>query len=73
MASIFSLLMTNPEQRYFAPTLSELIEACGVYFDFLANNGRNWRARSVMEKTAEGEGSNPEEAIARLWLALNKN
>ena len=54
------------------PTLSELIEACGIRF---------WRITFVdtsMEWTAEASfpsleiGKTPEEAVARLWLALNK-
>ncbi len=55
------------------PTLSELIEACGIYFGALE--------RAVSEKEITwlcgglnhafiAKGDTPEEAVARLWLAL---
>jgi len=60
------------------PTLSELIEACGEQFggmtlelDKRSRTGKVWKVYS-------GDGSNilifptPEEAVARLWLALNR-
>jgi len=56
------------------PTLSELIEACGEDFwnlGIFRHDGRfPWVASSVDPLT--GSGSTPEEAVARLWLALNK-
>ncbi len=61
------------------PTLSELIEACGDGFDALLKGQRKnnvyglWRADASDE--AHGislTGSTPEEAVANLWLALNK-
>lgn len=72
---------------YF-PTLSELIEACGERFAALnfypeAPNHEQWESSSerkwVMEVGALNPqhdlvvyGSTPEEAVARLWLALNQ-
>jgi len=61
----------------YAPTLSELIEACGEDFNGLDREvdskemevywvGKAW---SLDRNT---HGSTPEEAVARLWLALNK-
>lgn len=54
------------------PTLSELIEACGEMLDALANyhNGF-WCARHPDQKFNSPLGRSPEEAVARLWLALN--
>lgn len=67
------------------PTLSELIEACGEQFDALllqkgedkkhVHDGRPWVA---MQDRFDGSlddlacGSTPEEAVARLWISLNK-
>ena len=50
------------------PTLSQLIAACGESFAHLATHKKgewdcNWGAAI---------GSSPEEAVARLWLTLNK-
>lgn len=66
------------------PTLSELIEACGNGFNDLAKINNEWMASSAtyensyMATTAEiflnvGNGKTPEEAVANLWLELNKN
>lgn len=58
------------------PSLSELIEACGERFWMVeARNLKegNWHASGYGKQKIEGGyGSTPEEAIARLWLALNK-
>jgi hypothetical protein len=51
------------------PTLSELIEACGQNFAHLeqGNHPDQWRCNWDADFY-----STPEEAVARLWLALNK-
>ena len=53
------------------PTLSELIEACGDSFHSLSMDDKthwvaNWRVYG------ESRGSTPEEAVAKLYIALNK-
>jgi len=64
----------NSGDGVFKPTLSELIEACGDEFESLSLHpyydgdiymvfGRN---------TLGFNGSTPEEAVANLYLALNK-
>ena len=57
------------------PTLEELIEACGNDF-FGLQNWRStinpWRACSPYFKKQSYKGQTPDEAVARLWLALNK-
>lgn len=63
------------------PSLSELIVACGDRFYSLnlcstGKEGGNpapmeWVAHT-MPMSAGGHGETPEEAVARLWLALNK-
>lgn len=67
--------------RYQYPTLSELIKACpkeinGYYFNLSANS-QGWIAvyeqwESEFIETLTSEGKTPEEAVARLYLALNK-
>ncbi len=64
----------------YHPDLSELIEACGQRFDEvrplrMAGQISSWQALGVDENlyhSNHGNGSTPEEAVARLWLALNK-
>ena len=59
------------------PTLSELIEACGGNFGELNHyrNSGDWevKAKDWVDEQGVGRfssGKTPEEAIARLWLAL---
>ena len=62
------------------PTLSELIAACGEGFGALARNGQfiKYTVLSTQfvawgrEKVYQGGGVTPEEAVARLWLAIKK-
>lgn len=65
------------------PTLSELIEACGESFQDLEQvkerDDYKWEASAdytCCDEHGEGRkyegGSTPEEAVARLWLELNK-
>ena len=74
-------LHTLREEIY--PTLSELIEACGdsimgIYFKADNPEGRvsawtrRWLTDDQLDKDVERYGHTPEEAVARLWLALNK-
>lgn len=66
---------------YAAPNLSELIEACGDAFYGIYRADGLWHASAGKDAPPESnlflltfdeEGSTPEEAVARLWLALNK-
>jgi len=81
-SSDFGDLVTAEGDEVYIPTLSELIEACGDKFGTLhqykypSNNGKqqDWLA-TEQYKTAQvlkGEGATPEEAVAKLWLELNK-
>lgn len=68
----------------YVPTLEELIEACGEEFKALENTNlvygninenERWFATSSYKRNLSyvgGIGKTPEEAVARLWLALNK-
>src|SRR2546430_865638 len=62
--------------RVYAPTLSEVIEACGKGFETLQidKSRSRWVATGPNELLADRNAnllaSTPEEAVARLWLAL---
>jgi len=53
------------------PTLEELIEACGEEFGSLYQSHFGWIADKGLHEL-EQHGETPSEAVARLWLALNK-
>lgn len=50
-------------------SLSKLIEACDKKFGALTQSKTNWLALSTSGISAIG--AIPEEAVAKLWLALN--
>lgn len=59
---------------YAPPTLSELIEACGDKFRGVEVGDwkpTRWYAKSKDEIIVEAE--TPEDAVANLWLELNKH
>lgn len=65
----------NSTRSASLPTLSELIEACGKDFGNLSRNGLRWVSEpdyGISMETDSGYGSTPEEAVANLYLALNK-
>lgn len=68
-------LMTEGEMVYF-PTLSELIEQCikinPIGFSIKRNASGTWVCSTDLAQPVGGSGSTPEEAVANLWLALNK-
>lgn len=68
---------TNNENIYYFPSLSELIRECGMVFETLSrNHAESWvcTGESGGQEPYDyiGEGKNPEEAVANLWLTLNK-
>jgi len=55
------------------PTLSKLIEACGEEFAHLIQGiYGEWVATSYKNRDTYAVEKTPEEAVAELWLALNK-
>lgn len=58
------------------PNLGELIEACGDGFAGLIRRGNKWDAGEGSDVIPTSEVqcrySSPEEAVAKLWLKLNK-
>lgn len=67
----------------YMPSLSELIEACGDRFGSLNRNfhtfkyiTKYWTAVVIFQTSTnylEAQGDTPEEAVAKLWLALKKH
>ena len=68
------------ENQVHIPTLSELVEACGedMYrlwqVKYMMNNldAKGWIAENLEYKGKDGLGKTLEEAVAKLWLELNK-
>lgn len=63
----------------YVPTLSELIEACrnidhdfSIYLEVLREEICWAEARCFGTLIMQAKGATPEEAVSRLWLALNK-
>lgn len=66
----------------YCPSLSELIETCGDRFRALTLLNKNdfgtpknigkWIAEDKLGKIDFQGGNTPEEAVAKLWLKLNK-
>lgn len=75
----FSLIREScdctPDDTCHIPTLEELIEACGDRLESLVNlhdmlhDMNKWIAAASI---VSGEGTTSTEAVARLWLTLNK-
>ena len=61
-------------KNYHYPTLSELIEACGEKFGYLDKSKLGWIAGDNESKGVPYMKfvETPEEAVANLWLELNK-
>ena len=63
---------TAKPNRVKVPTLEELIEACGLDLHRIEYDSGKWRAYEQSGlNNLYSEGSTPNEAVARLWLALN--
>jgi len=61
--------------KHFIPSLSELIDACGDKFHWLNKMKSQydedvWNAMALSKEF--GRGKTPEEAVAKLWIKLNK-
>jgi hypothetical protein len=73
----WSLKRMTPEWTY-SPTLEELIEACNTAplgFIALRNETGFWSAsgwHTNRKDWIQTDGLTPKEAVARLWLALNR-
>jgi len=74
----FGRWVGNPDQviwragdRVYVPTLEELIKACGDDFNSLVLRNRDEKCWGATGRFGcDVRGKTPEEATARLWLAL---
>lgn len=62
----------------YVPTLSDLIEACGDRFGTLENKWMlGWECKEQFAFNTISDiaiiGKTPEEAVAKLWLEINKH
>ncbi len=69
--------MEGDSQYEYRPCLSELIEACGDKLECVVQiNSKKWQCNGfTINKDTMFPctfGSTPEEAVANLWLGLNK-
>jgi hypothetical protein len=59
------------EALVYRPTVSELIEGCGLPFYLSCNVPKHWRAANAQDGECDiGHGETAGEAVARLWLLL---
>ncbi len=84
MIIAYELFKGNEDDLVYIPQLVELIEACGDGFDNLTKMSRSYkealftcnqnddRANEGLGKRWYSDGNTPEEAVALLWLQLNK-
>lgn len=71
-------IQENSDNSCYIPTLAELIEACGNKIDSLNRVVAGWKVGGSVEThdsehpwiREEAVGATLEEAVARLWLAL---
>jgi hypothetical protein len=61
------------EEAVFTPTLSELVTACGKPLQLGCDEVGNWKATApVPDRQLVGEGETAEEALARLWILMQR-
>lgn len=71
MASIGSWMDTDGRE-WKIPTLSELIEACTKPFQLIVMQNGYVTAICLADTGTAVQGPTPEEAVANLWLVINK-
>jgi hypothetical protein len=61
------------EDAVYTPTLSDLVTACGKPLQLGCNDAGDWKASApVPDRQLIGEGETAEEALARLWIAMQR-
>jgi hypothetical protein len=58
------------QEAVFAPSLSELVIACGKPLQLSCDEAGHWQARKTVFHELVADGETAEEALARLWLLL---
>jgi hypothetical protein len=56
----------------FAPSLSELVIACGKPLQLICDEAGHWQARKTASGGPVADGETAEEALGRLWLLLEE-
>jgi hypothetical protein len=64
-------IVVRRSERVYVPSLAELVEACGDENFKLWHDIGGWHAEKIDHGDTQYYAS-PEEAVARLWLALQK-
>lgn len=68
-------LVLRRADRVYVPTLEELIAVCGDrFYSLIYDTDNDWRCFSEVESgyIDDANGPTSTEAVARLWLALQK-
>ena len=58
------------KEAVFAPSLSELVIACGKPLQLSCDEAGHWQARKTIFDELVADGETAEEALGRLWLLL---
>jgi hypothetical protein len=58
------------QDTVFAPSLSDLVIACGKPLQLTCDEDSHWQARKTASDGLVTEGETAEEALGRLWLLL---
>lgn len=68
-----SIPVTKANEKYLSlPPLSELIKGCGdLFFQLTKGSGDLWYAEGDTEDYPKYTAFTPEDAVAKLWLAIN--
>jgi hypothetical protein len=61
------------EEAVYAPTLSDLVTACGKPLQVACDEAGNWQASRPLDEPLVGEGETAEEALSRLWLKMEQS
>jgi hypothetical protein len=65
------LTLELEEEAVYAPTLSDLVIACGKRLQLGCDEAGNWKASApVAGRQLIGEGETADESLARLWLLM---
>jgi hypothetical protein len=64
------LALELEQDAVFAPSLSDLVIACGKPLQLTCDEASHWQARRTAKDGLVGDGETAEEALAHLWLLL---
>jgi hypothetical protein len=68
------LTLELEEEAVYAPTLSDLVIACGKRLQLGCDEAGNWKASApVAGRQLIGEGETADESLARLWLLMQQS